>query len=83
MGTGVALGRWGALLRGQFYGLTGLGDRTLVAFYTTPDFEEQRTFQFIELTEHVDSSSGAAECDLATDTRSNRDSRSDLYLLIA
>lgn len=40
-----ALGRWGALVRGQFYGLTGLGDRTLVAFYATPDLEEQRTLQ--------------------------------------
>jgi hemolysin activation/secretion protein len=39
------LGRWGALLRGQFFGLTGLGDRTVVAVYSTPDFEEQRTLQ--------------------------------------
>ncbi len=39
------LGRWGALLRGQFFGLTGLGDRTVIGFYSTPDFEEQRTLQ--------------------------------------
>src|SRR5688572_3528854 len=39
------LGRWGGLLRGQFFGLTGLGDRTVVAFYSTPDFEEQKTVQ--------------------------------------
>jgi hemolysin activation/secretion protein len=39
------LGRWGALLRGQLYGLTGLGDRTTLAFFSTPDFEEQRTVQ--------------------------------------
>ena len=39
------LGRWGALLRGQFYGITGLGDRTTVALFATPDFDEQRTVQ--------------------------------------
>jgi hemolysin activation/secretion protein len=39
------LGRWGALLRGQLYGLTGLGDRTTLALFATPDFEEQRTIQ--------------------------------------
>jgi len=39
------LGRWGALLRGQIYGLTGLGDRTTVALFSTPGFEEQRTVQ--------------------------------------
>src|SRR5688572_25765733 len=39
------LGRWGGLLRGQFFGLTGLGDRTSLAFFSTPDFEEQRTVQ--------------------------------------
>jgi hemolysin activation/secretion protein len=39
------LGRWGALLRGQLFDLTGLGDRTIVAAYTTPDFEEQQTLQ--------------------------------------
>ena len=39
------LGRWGALVRGQFFGLTGLGDRTILAFYTTPDLDEQQTLQ--------------------------------------
>jgi hemolysin activation/secretion protein len=39
------LGRWGGLLRGELYGLTGLGDRTSLAFYSTADFEEQRTLQ--------------------------------------
>ncbi len=39
------LGRWGALVRGQYFGLTGLGDRTSLAFYTTADFEEQQTIQ--------------------------------------
>ena len=40
-----ALGRWGALLRAQFYGLTGLGDRTTLAFFTTLDMREQQTVQ--------------------------------------
>ena len=40
-----SVGRGGALLRGQLYGLTGLGDRTTLAFYTTADFEEQQTLQ--------------------------------------
>jgi hemolysin activation/secretion protein len=39
------LGRWGALVRGQIYGLTGLGDRTSLAFYTTADTDEQQTVQ--------------------------------------
>jgi hemolysin activation/secretion protein len=39
------LGRWGGLLRGQMYGLTGLGDRTTASFYTTSDLEEQQTIQ--------------------------------------
>jgi hemolysin activation/secretion protein len=39
------LGRWGALLRGQVFGITGLGDRTSLAFFSTPHFEEQRTVQ--------------------------------------
>lgn len=39
------LGRWGGLLRAQFFGLTGLGDRTSLAFFSTPDFEEQQTLQ--------------------------------------
>lgn len=39
------LGRWGGLLRGQFYGLTGLGDRTTIAVFSTADFQEQQTLQ--------------------------------------
>jgi hemolysin activation/secretion protein len=39
------LGRFGALLRGQFHDLTGLGDRTTIGFFTTPDFQEQQTLQ--------------------------------------
>ena len=38
-------GRWGAQLRGQLYGLTGLGDVTSVAFYSTFDFKEQKILQ--------------------------------------
>ena len=39
------LGRWGGLLRGQFFGLTGLGDRTTISAFSTADFEEQQTVQ--------------------------------------
>jgi hemolysin activation/secretion protein len=39
------LGRWGGLLRAQIYGLTGLGDRTTLAFYSTADTDEQQTVQ--------------------------------------
>jgi hemolysin activation/secretion protein len=39
------LGRFGGLLRGQFYGLTGLGDRTSIALFSTADFDEQQTVQ--------------------------------------
>lgn len=39
------LGRWGAMLRGQAFGLTGLGDRTTLSFYSTADFDEQQTLQ--------------------------------------
>lgn len=38
-------GRWGAQLRAQAYGLTGLGDVTSLAFYSTPDFKEQKILQ--------------------------------------
>jgi len=34
-------GPWGGQLRTEFYGLTGMGDRTSLSFYTTPDFDEQ------------------------------------------
>ncbi len=40
-----AVGREGGLIRGQLFGLTGMGDRTAVAFYSTLDFEEQQTLQ--------------------------------------
>jgi hemolysin activation/secretion protein len=40
-----ALGRWGELLRGQMFGLTGLGDRTTLSLYSTSDFHEQQTIQ--------------------------------------
>lgn len=40
-----SLGRWGALVRGQLYGLTGLGDRTTLAIFTTAELEEQQTIQ--------------------------------------
>jgi len=38
-------GRWGAQLRGQLYGLTGLGDVTTLGFYSTIDFKEQKILQ--------------------------------------
>ncbi len=40
-----ALGRWGALLRGEVYDLTGLGDRTTAALFSTVDLKEQQTVQ--------------------------------------
>ena len=40
-----ALGPWGGLARAQFFGLTGLGDRTSVSFYSTADLHEQQTIQ--------------------------------------
>ena len=39
------LGRWGGLLRGQLFGLTGLGDRTTLSVFSTSDFKEQQTVQ--------------------------------------
>ena len=39
------LGRWGGLLRGQLFGLTGLGDRTVFSVFSTSDFKEQETVQ--------------------------------------
>lgn len=38
-------GIWGGQVRAQFFGLTGLGDRTSIAFYSTADFEEQQILQ--------------------------------------
>lgn len=40
-----SLGRFGGLVRAQLFGLTGLGDRTSLTFYTTTDFDEQQTLQ--------------------------------------
>lgn len=40
-----SLGRWGALVRGELYGLTGLGDRTTLAVFTTAELAEQQTLQ--------------------------------------
>lgn len=38
-------GRWGGQLRGQVYGLTGLGDSTFISAYSTSDFKEQQILQ--------------------------------------
>ena len=40
-----SLGRWGGLARLQIFGLTGLGDRTTLAVYSTADPHEQQTIQ--------------------------------------
>ena len=40
-----AIGRYGGVLRGEIYDVTGMGDRTSVAVFTTLDFEEQQTVQ--------------------------------------
>ncbi|KEO92911.1 hypothetical protein EH32_14055 [Erythrobacter litoralis] len=40
-----AIGRFGGLIRGEIYDLTGLGDRTTVTFFSTAEFEEQQTLQ--------------------------------------
>jgi hemolysin activation/secretion protein len=39
------IGRFGGVLRGEVYDLTGLGDRTAVALFSTLDFSEQQTVQ--------------------------------------
>jgi hemolysin activation/secretion protein len=39
------LGRWGGLVRGQLFGLTGLADRTTFSVFSTADFREQQTVQ--------------------------------------
>ena len=39
------LGRWGGLVRAELFGLTGLGDRTLLSLFSTADFHEQQTVQ--------------------------------------
>ena len=40
-----SLGRIGGLLRGEVYDLTGMGDRTSLALFSTADFSEQQTVQ--------------------------------------
>lgn len=40
-----AIGRYGGVLRGEVYDLTGMGDRTSVAVFSTLDFAEQHTVQ--------------------------------------
>jgi len=40
-----AIGRYGGVLRGELYDLTGMGDRTSLAVFTTLDFTEQQTVQ--------------------------------------
>ena len=40
-----AIGRFGGTLRGELYDLTGLGDRTTVALFSTLEFTEQQTVQ--------------------------------------
>jgi hemolysin activation/secretion protein len=39
------LGPWGGLLRGEVFGLTGLGDRTTASVFSTADFGEEQTLQ--------------------------------------
>lgn len=40
-----SLGRFGGLLRGEIYDITGLGDRTSIAVFSTLEFSEQQTYQ--------------------------------------
>jgi len=40
-----ATGRWGGQLRGQLFGLTGMGDVTTLSAYSTADFKEQQVVQ--------------------------------------
>lgn len=40
-----AIGRFGGVLRGELYDLTGLGDRTSVSVFSTLEFAEQQTVQ--------------------------------------
>lgn len=39
------IGRFGGLVRGELYGLTGLADRTSIGLYATADFKEQFVLQ--------------------------------------
>ena len=40
-----SIGRFGGLLRGEVFDLTGMGDRTTFALFSTLEFEEQHTAQ--------------------------------------
>lgn len=40
-----AIGRFGGVVRGEIYDVTGLGDRTSFAAFSTLDFTEQQTYQ--------------------------------------
>ncbi len=40
-----AIGRFGGLLRGELYNLTGMGDRTYLTVFSTLEFVEQQTVQ--------------------------------------
>ncbi|MFM7350548.1 MAG: POTRA domain-containing protein, partial [Erythrobacter sp.] len=40
-----AIGRYGGVLRAEVYDVTGLGDRTSLAVFSTADFAEQQTYQ--------------------------------------
>lgn len=40
-----AIGRFGGLVRGEIYDVTGMGDRTSFSAYSTLEFTEQQTFQ--------------------------------------
>ena len=40
-----AIGRFGGVLRGELYDLTGMGDRTFVSLFSTLEFAEQHTVQ--------------------------------------
>ena len=42
----LALGRYSAVERAEFYNLTGMGDATSITGYTSLDFKEQQTVQF-------------------------------------
>jgi hemolysin activation/secretion protein len=44
-GGSQAIGPWGGLIRGQLFGLTGLGDRTSLSLFSTADLHEQQTVQ--------------------------------------
>lgn len=41
----TAAGRWGGLARIQLNDLTGMGDRTTLAFFSTADFDEQQVVE--------------------------------------